>query len=145
MHLSDDSHPEASSKYANACILFRVAQMFGDKVSQGNRERAVHSVACLPQSAWWIIYESADRRGAGSTRHVSQGGNTSRQSGAARFVLRPLDFNDGPAFSLCESTPWLFLLCQLKRAAACESLIFRGSATPAFFFPDILLPCHFHL
>lgn len=37
--------------------------------------------ALLPQSALWIIYESADRRGAGSTRRVPLGRNNSRQSG----------------------------------------------------------------
>lgn len=148
-------HPEASSNHVNKFVQLAWCQQNGGRRDTGRS--TVHSATVLPQSARWIIYESADRRGAGSTRRVSLGANTSpRQSGGAQFVSRPLDFNDGPAVSLCTSPHCsLFLLCQLKTASACESVIsaealllfffvfFVLALTPSAAQPPYLPRCHF--
>ena len=76
-----------------------------DNAEESRGSGAAHSTALLPQSAggelFMKVLTEEERVQQGT---FSQGGNTSRQSGGARFVFRPLDFNDGPVVSLCEST-----------------------------------------
>lgn len=58
------------------------------------------------------------------------------QVGGSGSVSRPLDFNDGPAVSLCGPTAPAFLLHQLKKAVACTSVISAAALRPAYLFPS---------
>lgn len=133
-------HPQVSSVHVNECSLF-VWCKYGaikwcrEKEVGGWGEKShVNSTALLPQSVVWIIYESADRRGASSTRQVPQGGNSSWQSGGAKL-----------SFGLCvlmmvDRSPYVslhFLLCQLKKVA-CGFVISSVAVWLLPFFYDLL-------
>lgn len=93
MDFSDDLHPAASSHYANMLVSFVRRKYRASKIMQQDVSANSTFPALLPQSARWIIYGSADGRGAGSTRRVPLGRNNGRQSGGgAQFGLAASGF-----------------------------------------------------
>lgn len=81
MDVSDDPTPRSLVPLCKYGCLICAAQLWIAEIMQQDARANYTFTALLPQSAQWIIYESADRRGAGSTRHVPLGRNNSRQSG----------------------------------------------------------------
>lgn len=104
-------------------------------------ERELHFYCSIAQSAPWIIHESADRRGAGSTRRVPLGRNNSRQSG-------------GPSIWSCGL--WILMTVQWSRYATQQSScsptsavksgcvqtgnLCHGATPHMLFFSDLLFP-----
>lgn len=93
--------------------LICAAQIQNKKITQLDARANYTFTALLPQSAQWIIYESADRRGAGSTRRVPLGRNNSRQSGGG---------------SIWSCGIWILMVVQWSRYATQQCTYFPASA-----------------
>lgn len=97
---SDDLHPAASSHYANECVLF----VRGNEIMQRDTEENYALRLSCPRVLGELFMKVLTEEKQVQQGAFLWGATTADSQVGFGLVLRPLDFNDGPAVSLCEPT-----------------------------------------
>lgn len=109
--------------------------MQDDEIMQQDAKENYTFTALLPQSACWILYKSADRRGAGSTRRVPLGRNNSQQLGGGWVWSYGLWILMTVQWSRYANQQWSFSPMSAEKSGCVQTgNLCHGSIPHMFFF-----------